>query len=30
VEMGNPDVDVFYDIDSLKRYVNQIKARTEA
>jgi uncharacterized damage-inducible protein DinB len=26
----NPDVDVFCEIDSLKSYVNSVKARTEA
>ena len=28
-EWANPDVDVYYDMDSLKRYMDQVKARTE-
>jgi uncharacterized damage-inducible protein DinB len=29
-EWANPDVDTFYDMDSLKRYVDAVKGRTEA
>ena len=29
-EWANPDVDTFYDMDSLNRYADRVKAKTEA